>query len=134
MISSLQRYAAQEHKTVVMTVHQPSSQMFHLFDRLLLLCRGQTAYFGNVNKVIDFFQDIGFQMKPHYNPADFICKSNIITHIYVILVGLCLSAHVHNNYSCINYNIIIIDLTDFIQNHAHSINVLFFYFFSCFSY
>ncbi|CAM6031546.1 unnamed protein product, partial [Sphagnum compactum] len=72
MISSLQRYAAQEHKTVVMTVHQPSSQMFHLFDRLLLLCRGQTAYFGDVNKVVDFFQDIGFQMKPHYNPADFI--------------------------------------------------------------
>lgn len=48
--------------------------MFHMFDRLLLLCRGQTAYFGDVHKVVDYFHDIGFPMKPHYNPADFICK------------------------------------------------------------
>lgn len=74
MISSLQRYAAQEHKTVVITVHQPSSQMFHMFDRLLLLCKGQTAYFGDVHKVVDFFHDIGLTMKSHFNPADFICK------------------------------------------------------------
>lgn len=48
--------------------------MFHMFDRLLLLCKGQTAYFGDVHKVVDFFQDIGLTMKSHFNPADFIRK------------------------------------------------------------
>lgn len=46
--------------------------MFHMFDRLLLLCKGQTAYFGNVDRVVDSFQEIGLTMKDHYNPADFI--------------------------------------------------------------
>nr|CAD7392191.1 unnamed protein product [Timema cristinae] len=41
LMSSLKRYAEKEGKTVVVTVHQPSSQIFHMFHKLLLLCNGQ---------------------------------------------------------------------------------------------
>ncbi|KNC28303.1 hypothetical protein FF38_13991 [Lucilia cuprina] len=74
LMKILKRYATEEQKTIVITVHQPSSQMFHMFDKLLLLYNGTTAYFGEVNDIYRYFENIGVSIKPHYNPAEFVLE------------------------------------------------------------
>ncbi|XP_034949544.1 ABC transporter G family member 9 [Chelonus insularis] len=74
LISRLKKYAEQEGKSIVVTVHQPSSRMFHSFSKLLLLSRGQVAYYGSTANIGRFFATIGLTLLPHYNPADFILE------------------------------------------------------------
>lgn len=58
-------------KTVICTIHQPSSRMFHLFDKILLLSSGRTAYFGSPSAAPAYFASIGFPFpRTAYNPSD----------------------------------------------------------------
>ena len=38
-----------------MTIHQPSSLVFEMFDRLLLLAEGSVAYLGPIQEAETFF-------------------------------------------------------------------------------
>jgi ABC-type multidrug transport system ATPase subunit len=40
------RGLARDGRTVIASIHQPSSEVFELFDMLFLLSSGKTVYFG----------------------------------------------------------------------------------------
>eukprot|EP00121_Abeoforma_whisleri_P002680 Awhi_evm1s2412 len=67
----IQSLARKMNIIVIASIHQPSTQTFFHFDRILLLTKGHTAYFGTTDKVIEYFNNIDFPM-PHENmsPAD----------------------------------------------------------------
>ena len=46
---------AAKGKVVICTVHQPSSQVFAMFDHILLMTEGRTAFMGSTDKALDFF-------------------------------------------------------------------------------
>lgn len=62
---------AQQGKTIICTIHQPSSEIFEMFDRLCLLAEGRLAYLGDLDKAVDFFSNQNLTCPPNYNPADF---------------------------------------------------------------
>lgn len=46
---------ARKGKTVILTIHQPSSELFALFDKLVFMAQGRTAFFGTPDQAKSFF-------------------------------------------------------------------------------
>jgi ABC-type multidrug transport system ATPase subunit len=46
---------AKQGKTIICTIHQPSSEIFEMFDKLSLLAEGRLAFIGTLNSAYDFF-------------------------------------------------------------------------------
>ncbi len=49
------RKQADKGRTIICTIHQPSTQIFESFDTLCLLCEGKLAYFGPTKECLTFF-------------------------------------------------------------------------------
>lgn len=54
------------------TIHQPASNVFALFDRVVLLHKGRVMYQGGVAELGADFESKGFPLPDNYNPADWI--------------------------------------------------------------
>ncbi|PWA60637.1 pleiotropic drug resistance protein PDR/CDR [Artemisia annua] len=59
-------------RTVVMTIHQPSSRLFYMFHKVLLLSEGNSLFFGKGSEVMNYFESIGFSPLVAMNPSDFL--------------------------------------------------------------
>ncbi|KAJ3682248.1 hypothetical protein LUZ60_014821 [Juncus effusus] len=64
------RALARDGRTVIASIHQPSSEVFELFDRLCLLSNGKTVYFGQASDAYEFFAQAGFPCPSLRNPSD----------------------------------------------------------------
>ncbi|KAL7516984.1 hypothetical protein ACHAWX_001949, partial [Stephanocyclus meneghinianus] len=58
--------------SVLFTIHQPSSEVFNSFDRLILLNRGIVMYQGSVDACPEYFAQHNYPVPKNYNPADWI--------------------------------------------------------------
>ncbi|XP_051122381.1 ABC transporter G family member 21 [Andrographis paniculata] len=60
-------------RAVAATVHQPSSRLFRMFDKVIVLSEGCSIYSGPANSAIDYFASIGYSPGFNFmNPADFL--------------------------------------------------------------
>ncbi|XP_076950061.1 ABC transporter G family member 22-like [Bidens hawaiensis] len=63
---------AETEKTVITTIHQPSSRLFHKFDKLILLGKGSLLYYGKASEAMTYFSSIGCSPLIAMNPAEFL--------------------------------------------------------------
>ncbi|TFK22472.1 hypothetical protein FA15DRAFT_757994 [Coprinopsis marcescibilis] len=77
-IVSFLRHLADQGQAILCTIHQPSAELFQIFDRMLLLRRGgETVYFGdlgrNASTLIQYFERNGARTcDPSENPAEYM--------------------------------------------------------------
>ncbi|XP_051831147.1 ATP-binding cassette sub-family G member 5 [Antechinus flavipes] len=62
---------AQRNRIVILTIHQPRSELFQLFDKIAIMSRGELVFCGAPTEMIDFFSDCDYPCPEHSNPFDF---------------------------------------------------------------
>ncbi|KAL9675602.1 hypothetical protein QQ045_003804 [Rhodiola kirilowii] len=88
VVQTLRRISRQG-KTVISSIHQPSSEVFALFDDLFLLSSGETVYFGEASSAIEFFEEAGFPCPSRRNPSDHFlrCINSDFDDVVETLIG-----------------------------------------------
>eukprot|EP01147_Barroeca_monosierra_P002483 gene2483-5413_t len=73
-VTNLLKDLAKRGRTIICTIHQPSSQIFYSFDKLHLLTQGRTVYFGKTDEVVAYFDALGkeYVCPPYFNPAEHV--------------------------------------------------------------
>ncbi|CAG9325727.1 unnamed protein product [Blepharisma stoltei] len=65
---------AKKGRTVMSTIHQPSTSMFEKFDKLVLLAEGHLVYQGPASDSTKYFAKIGYECPKLMNPADYYMR------------------------------------------------------------
>lgn len=57
---------------MIASIHQPSSEVFELFDQLYLLSSGKTVYFGQASDAYEVFILLHFSYLTFYKEIKFV--------------------------------------------------------------
>lgn len=77
-VTLLMRDLARNGRTVIATIHQPSSELFDIFDKLYLLVDGCTVFNGKASESIAYFAKHGYQCPSFMNPSDYFMKQLVV--------------------------------------------------------
>lgn len=62
---------ARGNRLVLLSVHQPRSDIFQLFDLVVLLSSGSAVYCGAARDMVPYFTSLGYPCPRYCNPSDF---------------------------------------------------------------
>jgi ABC-type multidrug transport system ATPase subunit len=70
LMSLLVSLAHEHGKTVMTSIHQPSSAIFHKFDNVMFLADGCVVYYGSPANSLKYCKKLGYACPDGYNAAD----------------------------------------------------------------
>ncbi|XP_048858710.1 ATP-binding cassette sub-family G member 5 isoform X1 [Brienomyrus brachyistius] len=61
---------AKRDRIVIVTIHQPRSELFKVFSRIAIMSLGELVFCGQPEEMVDFFSDCGYECPEYCNPFD----------------------------------------------------------------
>ncbi|KAG5012141.1 hypothetical protein JHK86_024402 [Glycine max] len=72
-IMAMLQSLARAYRTVVTTIDQPSSRLYWMFDKVVMLSDGYPIFTGQTDQVMDYLESVGFVPVFNFvNPTDFL--------------------------------------------------------------
>ncbi|XP_057322848.1 ATP-binding cassette subfamily G member 4-like [Microplitis mediator] len=68
------RNLANDGRTIVCTIHQPSAAIYEMFDHIYLLADGYCMYQGAPSNTINYLGNLGLHCPKYHNPADYMIE------------------------------------------------------------
>ncbi|KAL8002462.1 putative pleiotropic drug resistance protein PDR/CDR [Plasmopara halstedii] len=72
IITTQRSIAKKFRKTIVISLLQPSPEVFELFDDVIILNEGHIMYHGPQAEALTYFENLGFKCPPRRDVADFL--------------------------------------------------------------
>lgn len=71
VIQTLKSIATSRHRTVILSIHQPSFKILSTIDRILLLSKGTVVHHGTLSSLQTFLVSNGFTVPPQLNALEY---------------------------------------------------------------
>ncbi|KAF9583604.1 hypothetical protein BGW38_009068 [Lunasporangiospora selenospora] len=72
VVQQLCKLAQSKTTTVILTIHQPRSDIFFMFDQTLVISKGETLYLGPPSEAADYLARRNLVCPSNYNIADYL--------------------------------------------------------------
>lgn len=81
-VMKILKQQAQLGKNIIIAIHQPSSEIFNMFDRLMLLSGGKVVFQGETLTTYPYFANIDFVCPTSVNPCDFFDRICFVKNFF----------------------------------------------------
>ncbi|XP_053731988.1 ATP-binding cassette sub-family G member 5 [Synchiropus splendidus] len=72
---------ARRNRIVIVTIHQPRSELFRIFSRIAIMSRGELVFCGQPEEMVAFFSKCGYECPEYCNPFDiYVDFTSVDTH------------------------------------------------------